>query len=300
MDESSLKTLLRSIETITKSRQPYTDKEAIYYLVPSKESVSRFIDDFTKKGPGWNKGAMYAGAHIYFTGGNYFRQKSYNFKTVICTVLTPLYRKSNLKLVYLSLALDDALFSRLAYSKSAKYIKGIKELFINFNAYEPYVFLTTPSAYPFYNMYSPNAGSHQDHDIDAVVDRLLAVIATLNCKPNIRYYSPPKFVIKTKKTPGKTEAPPPDAGFKKHIPSVPSVSEKIARAFEQKYSKYCKSVSDFMVKSLDIPFYVISDYFQEKSALYLFIKLNIYEICGFIRFTGLGFWSRRQHNSVPG
>ncbi|OMH79315.1 Syntaxin-binding protein 2 [Zancudomyces culisetae] len=57
------------VETITKSRQPFTDREAVYFLSPTKESVSRFIDDFTKKGPGWNKGAMYAGAHLFFTTG---------------------------------------------------------------------------------------------------------------------------------------------------------------------------------------------------------------------------------------
>ncbi|OMJ23521.1 hypothetical protein AYI70_g2211, partial [Smittium culicis] len=34
-------------------------------------------------------------------------------------------------------------------------------------------------------MYSPNSKSSQDRDIDTIVDRLLAVVSTLNCKPFI-------------------------------------------------------------------------------------------------------------------
>ncbi|KAJ1920738.1 syntaxin binding protein 1 [Mycoemilia scoparia] len=56
------------VESIKKNRQAYVDKEAIYFLVPTKESVSRFISDFTKKGPASNNGAMYSAGHIYFTG----------------------------------------------------------------------------------------------------------------------------------------------------------------------------------------------------------------------------------------
>ncbi|PVV03092.1 hypothetical protein BB560_002450 [Smittium megazygosporum] len=212
------------VEIITKSRQPYTDKDAIYFLVPTKESVSRFIDDFTKKGPGWNKGAMYACAHLYFTG-----------------------------------SLDEALFSRLASSKASKYIKCIKEIYIQFNAYESRVFLTTPSEYPFYNMYSPNAGKNRDRDIEAIVDRLLSVVLTLESDPEICYYSPTKFNKELTSPQGKSSSlsdintGSPDIGtniellpekiniFKtnsEHFPTTPDISERVAKLFYSKLSEF--------------------------------------------------------------
>ncbi|PVU96800.1 hypothetical protein BB559_002255 [Furculomyces boomerangus] len=205
------------VETITKSRQPYTDKEAIYFLTPTKESVSRFIDDFTKKGPGWNKGAMYAGAHLFFTG-----------------------------------ALDDAMFTRLATSKPAKYIKSIKELFIQFNAYESKVFLTTPSAYPFYNMYSPNANESRDRDIAATVDRLVCVLATLNSNPYVRYYNPQTYCPRYEKlAKSKTQQKFLDdtqnlldgnqIQHSKNVPIAPSIAKKMAEAFQTKYKDFVKN-----------------------------------------------------------
>ncbi|OMJ20758.1 Protein transport Sec1b [Smittium culicis] len=95
-------------------------------------------------------------------------------------------------------------------------------------------------------MYSPNSKSSQDRDIDTIVDRLLAVVSTLNCKPFIRYYSPPKFEIKTKKQQSKDKKPTVENEFTKHIPTTPSIAEKIAKAFNEKYSKYCISNPEFM------------------------------------------------------
>ncbi|KAJ1677737.1 syntaxin binding protein 1, partial [Spiromyces aspiralis] len=143
------------VESITKSRQPYPDKDAVYFLVPSKESVSRLIADFTKKGPGWNQGAMYAAAHVYFTG-----------------------------------SLENWLLRRLSSSKASTYIRALTELYIEFNAIEERVFITKPSLYPLYNLYSPHASDHRHLDITATAERLVSMCATLSIMPYIRYYRP--------------------------------------------------------------------------------------------------------------
>ncbi|KAJ3128579.1 vacuolar sorting protein VPS33/slp1 [Nowakowskiella sp. JEL0407] len=51
-----------SVEDITRKRQPYPDKEAIYFIGPSMDSVQSVIDDFTKGKP------LYSAAHIFCTG----------------------------------------------------------------------------------------------------------------------------------------------------------------------------------------------------------------------------------------
>ncbi|KAJ2392450.1 syntaxin binding protein 1, partial [Coemansia sp. RSA 2559] len=87
------------VQLITRSRQQYPDAEAVYILVPCEDSVARVIDDFR---PGLDQSSVastkYSRAHLFFTG-----------------------------------AIPDALLSTLHQSSAAPYIKGIDELFIEYN-----------------------------------------------------------------------------------------------------------------------------------------------------------------------
>ncbi|KAJ2745158.1 syntaxin binding protein 1 [Coemansia sp. BCRC 34301] len=144
-----------AVQLVTKNRQPYPDVDAVYVLVPCVESIAHVIEDFT---PALDppQRPKYAHAHLFFTG-----------------------------------ALPDNLFSQLSASVAAPYIKGIAELYIEYNPIESRVFLTTPSEQPFYTLYSPSATKLRDRDLEASADRLLSVIASLNVRPYVRYYRSP-------------------------------------------------------------------------------------------------------------
>ncbi|KAJ2337166.1 syntaxin binding protein 1, partial [Coemansia sp. RSA 2673] len=144
-----------AVQLITKNRQPYPDVDAIYVLVPCAESIAHIIDDFTPTSDPPLR-AKYARAHLYFTG-----------------------------------ALSDPLFSKLSASAAAPYIKGIAELYIEYNPIESRVFLTTPSERPFFTLYSPSAAEMRSKDIEASADRVLSVVASLGIRPYVRYYRPP-------------------------------------------------------------------------------------------------------------
>ncbi|KAJ2027272.1 syntaxin binding protein 1, partial [Coemansia sp. S610] len=144
-----------AVQLITKNRQPYPDVDAVYVLVPCAESIAQVIDDFTPTTDPPLR-AKYARAHLFFTG-----------------------------------ALADPLFAKLSASAAAPYIKGIAELYIEYNPIESRVFLTTPSERPFYALYSPNAGGMRSRDLEASADRVLSVIASLGVRPYVRYYRPP-------------------------------------------------------------------------------------------------------------
>ncbi|KAJ2472622.1 syntaxin binding protein 1 [Coemansia sp. RSA 2322] len=145
-----------AVQLITKNRQPYPDADAVYVLIPCAESIAQVIDDFTSVADDAQR-LKYSRAHLFFTG-----------------------------------ALSDSLFSRLSTSPAAPYIKGIAELFVEYNPIESRVFLTTPSSKPFYSLYSPKAADMLDRDLDASSDRLLSAIASLGIHPYVRYYRPPE------------------------------------------------------------------------------------------------------------
>jgi syntaxin-binding protein 1 len=61
------------IETLTKARQPYPQKEAIYFIAPITESVNAIIDDHARGQP------LYAAAHIYLTSCKIYGVLSFSF-----------------------------------------------------------------------------------------------------------------------------------------------------------------------------------------------------------------------------
>ena len=89
---------------------------AIYFVTPTSDIITRLIDDFSRKGP-----PLYNSAYLFFTS-----------------------------------SLDEINFKRLTKSPAAPYIKGVKEMFLDFLSLESEIFsCNRPLA--FNSMYAPNS-----------------------------------------------------------------------------------------------------------------------------------------------
>jgi syntaxin-binding protein 1 len=89
------------------------------------------------------------------------------------------------------LALSDDLMQRISSSGAGKYIKNLKELFLDFLAVEQRVFsLDSPSS--FFRLYSPDAGGlpTQSKELDQIAKRVASFMATMGDSPFLRYYKP--------------------------------------------------------------------------------------------------------------
>ncbi|KAF9300599.1 vacuolar sorting protein VPS33/slp1 [Mortierella antarctica] len=140
------------VEMLEKQRQAYTSLEAVYLLTPCMESVQRLMDDYPSDSPT----GKYKAAHILFTA-----------------------------------PLEDRLFNRLTQSPVSKYIKTLKELFIDFTAIESRVFsFESPSS--FYTLYSPSKKAELSAEMDSIAKQLVSVIASMGDYPSIRYFRPPE------------------------------------------------------------------------------------------------------------
>ncbi|KAF9116316.1 vacuolar sorting protein VPS33/slp1 [Mortierella sp. AM989] len=121
------------VEMLESNRQAYTSLEAVYLLTPCMESVLRLMDDYPSDSPT----GKYKAAHIFFTA-----------------------------------PLEDRLFDRLTKSSVSKYIKTLKEIYINFTAIESRMELSS--------------------ELDSIAKQLVSVIATFGDYPSIRYFRPPE------------------------------------------------------------------------------------------------------------
>ncbi|KAG0273897.1 vacuolar sorting protein VPS33/slp1 [Linnemannia exigua] len=140
------------VEMLESKRQAYTSLEAVYLLTPCMESVQRLMDDYPSDSPT----GKYKAAHVLFTA-----------------------------------PLEDRLFDRLTKSPVSKYIKTLRELFMDFTAIESRVFsLESPSS--FYTLYSPAKKLELAAEMDSIAKQLVSVIATLGDFPSIRYFRPPE------------------------------------------------------------------------------------------------------------
>ncbi|KAF9963764.1 vacuolar sorting protein VPS33/slp1 [Mortierella alpina] len=136
------------VEMLESKRQAYTSLEAVYLLTPCLESVLRLMDDYPNDGQ-----PKYKAAHVLFTA-----------------------------------PLENRLFDRLTKSPVSKYIRTLRELFIDFTGK---VFsLESPSS--FYTLYSPAKKMELSSELDTIAKQLVSVIATFGDFPSIRYFRPPE------------------------------------------------------------------------------------------------------------
>ncbi|CAO3627560.1 unnamed protein product [Cunninghamella blakesleeana] len=150
------------VENIEKPRTPYPSVEAVYILTPCIESCSRLVDDFSRK-----EGPMYAAAHVHFING-----------------------------------LDNEVFDdftrKLNAANAAKYIQGLKEMYVDFVVREPNVYSLDDDRkfLALFGNDSSKGGNRSssignlDVELDDMAKQILCLCATLGENPEIRYHRP--------------------------------------------------------------------------------------------------------------
>ncbi|ORY04742.1 Sec1-like protein [Basidiobolus meristosporus CBS 931.73] len=91
--------------------------------------------------------------------------------------------------VFFISGLEDRNFDSISQSKAMKHIKTLKELYLDFTAFESRVYtLESPSS--FFTLYSPTSTRQASIELQNIAKRLVSVCASLDVKPIIRYFSP--------------------------------------------------------------------------------------------------------------
>ncbi|GJJ69118.1 hypothetical protein EMPS_01464 [Entomortierella parvispora] len=147
------------LENLEKRRSPSPNVEAIYFAMPTEDSVRRIIRDFKP-----NRQSTYAAAHLFFLA-----------------------------------AMDDKLFDHLRASTDPKYIKSLKELFMDFYAVESRVF-SLGNRNSFFNLYSPMLRQvNQQAEINSISKQLISVCASLQINPIVSYHRSTDSSMQTSK-----------------------------------------------------------------------------------------------------
>ncbi|KAG0319127.1 vacuolar sorting protein VPS33/slp1 [Dissophora globulifera] len=138
------------LENLEKRRSPAANVEAIYFAMPTEDSVRRIIRDFKTGRP-----ATYSAAHLFFLA-----------------------------------AMDDRTFDHLRASTDAKYIKSLKELFMDFYAVESRVF-SLGNRNAFFNLFSPALKDRNQHaEINSISKQV---------NPIVSYYRASDLTLQTSK-----------------------------------------------------------------------------------------------------
>ncbi|KAG0339587.1 vacuolar sorting protein VPS33/slp1 [Podila humilis] len=147
------------LENLEKRRSPSAGVEAIYFAMPTEDSVRRIIRDFKVGRP-----ATYSAAHLFFLA-----------------------------------AMDDKMFDHLRASTDAKYIKSLKELFMDFYAVESRVF-SLGRRNAFFNLFSPQLREmNQQAEINEISKQLISVCASLQINPIVSYHRSSDLSMQTSK-----------------------------------------------------------------------------------------------------
>ncbi|KAF8926203.1 vacuolar sorting protein VPS33/slp1 [Dissophora ornata] len=127
--------------------------------MPTEDSVRRIIRDFRTGQP-----ATYSAAHLFFLSG-----------------------------------MDDRTFDHLRASTDARYIKSLKELYMDFYAVESRVF-SLGNKNAFFNLFSPALKDRNQHaEINSISKQLVSVCASLQVNPIVSYYRSSDISMQTSK-----------------------------------------------------------------------------------------------------
>ncbi|KAJ1937404.1 syntaxin binding protein 1, partial [Kickxella alabastrina] len=142
------------IEKIENNRKGNPNLDALYFLTPSKQSVTHLISDFASSPPGGGsrKPHKYRAAHIYFTS-----------------------------------ELPNMLLSMIKGSGITPQIKALKEMCIEYDVHDKYVFLTQLIDRPMYRLYSPIATRGFNDELEMISKKLANVCGALKENPVVRY-----------------------------------------------------------------------------------------------------------------
>ncbi|KAJ3092002.1 vacuolar sorting protein VPS33/slp1 [Quaeritorhiza haematococci] len=105
----------------------------------------------------------------------------------------PLYAAAHL---YFTSSLPDRLLEKIKLSPVLSKVKSLKELNVDFIAYESKAFLfEQPQS--MWAVYNPPSASLQTYELETIAKRLTSVLATLGEYPYIRYYDAPQHKLIT-------------------------------------------------------------------------------------------------------
>ncbi|EIW79319.1 Sec1-like snare protein [Coniophora puteana RWD-64-598 SS2] len=150
--------------------------------------------------------------------------------------------------------LPEPLFQRLTESAAEPYLKGLRELFLNFWVLEAQTFCVNEPAL-FFNMYSPprseasfrGARARLEEELRFLAKSIANLCITLNEFPYIRYYFPSHHLPLGPLQPNaQTRAPPPTEGSGRWRTNL--ARGETARAYEAADTEFATRLLAFMVQ----------------------------------------------------
>lgn len=165
------------IERIENNRKDDPSTEAIYFLTPSRQIVSRLIADFPSTAPA--SGPSHPQHHQQQHGHRGFSGRGPSTAT-----RHPKYRAGH---VYFTSELSNYLFGMVNNSGIKPYIKALRELCTEYDVDGSRVFTTRLADRPFYRLYSPLVTRGFNDELELVSKKLANVCGALKEDPVVRY-----------------------------------------------------------------------------------------------------------------
>ncbi|KAJ1647139.1 syntaxin binding protein 1, partial [Coemansia asiatica] len=161
------------IDKIENKRKEEPTMDALYFLTPSKQSISSLIEDFAM--PSSSHGAP----------GNDHRGHGNSSSSSSSSVRKqPQYRAAY---IYFTSELSDPMLRMIKGSGIAPYIKALNELCIEYEVHDQHVFLTELANRPLYRLYSPIMTKIFNDELELISKKLANVCCALKETPVVRY-----------------------------------------------------------------------------------------------------------------